>query len=58
MEPIEKIILYKERHGTPRQSELQSKPSNYEPVEATMLSFPTKYPLSRSKIWKDLTVFG
>jgi len=45
MEPIGKIISpYKERHGTPRQSELQSKPSNYVPVEATIALFPEKVP--------------
>ena len=45
VEPIGKICSpYKERHGTPRQSALQSKPDNYVPVEATIQLFPDKVP--------------
>ena len=45
MEPIGKSYLsYKERHGTPRQSELQSKPSIASSSRATIALFPDKVP--------------
>ena len=59
IEPIGKVCSpYKERHGTPRQSELLSKPENYVPVEATIELFPNKVPGIALKDMEGLIEFG
>ena len=50
LKPIGKIRSpYKERHGTPRQSELQARPDDYEPVEATIELFESEVPATALK---------
>ena len=50
IKPIGKIHSpYKERHGTPRQSELRSRPNDYEPVKATVELFETEVPATALK---------
>ena len=45
LEPIGQVRSpYTERHGTPRQSQLQAAPADYEPVAATIELFPERVP--------------